>query len=191
MKKYEKETNEVTERLDRRAVLKEVLLTLRSLLIVALAVLFVNRFILINARIPSSSMQNTIMVNDQIFGFRLAYLRSEPERFDIIIFRYPDDETELFIKRVIGLPGDTVEIIGGKVYINGASEPLDDSFIAEEAVGDFGPYLVPEDQYFVMGDNRNNSNDSRMWDHTYVPRDNILGKAILRYWPVTKIGVVK
>lgn len=158
--------------------------------IVMIVVLFLNQFIIINARIPSSSMEKTIMVNDQIFGSRLSYRTSDPQRFDIIIFRYPDDESTLFIKRVIGLPGDTVNIVDGKVFINDDSTPLDDSFCAEKPYGNFGPYTVPDNCYFVMGDNRNNSHDSRFWDNTYVRRDQILGKALLRYWPVTQIGVI-
>ena len=107
-------------------------------------VLFVNNFLLINARIPSSSMEETIMMNDRIFGNRLAYKSDDPKRFDIVIFRYPDDPSTLFIKRIIGLPGETVEIRSGKVYIDGSAEPLDDSFCKEEPRGDFGPFTVPE-----------------------------------------------
>ena len=154
-------------------------------------VLFLNSFIIINARIPSSSMENTIMVNDRIFGNRLAYKSSDPERFDIVIFRYPDDEKTLFIKRVIGLPGETVSIVDGKVYINGSTEPLDDSFCRETPTGNFGPYTVPENCYFMMGDNRQNSHDSRYWTNTYVRKDKILGKAVVRYWPITEFGKVE
>ena len=154
-------------------------------------VLFVNNFLLINARIPSSSMEETIMMNDRIFGNRLAYNSDDPKRFDIVIFRYPDDPSTLFIKRIIGLPGETVEIRSGKVYIDGSAEPLDDSFCKEEPLGDFGPFEVPEGCYFMMGDNRNNSNDSRFWHNKYVEEDAILGKAVLRYWPLSKFGTVK
>ena len=123
------------------------------------------------------------MTGDRIFGNRLAYLFEEPERFDIVIFKYPDDESQRFIKRVIGLPGETVEIREGKVYIDGSETPLDDSFTPETPVGDYGPYTVPEGCYFMLGDNRNNSKDSRMWDNPYVKKEKILGKAVLRYFP--------
>lgn len=123
------------------------------------------------------------MTGDRIFGNRLAYLFDDPERFDIVIFKYPDDESQRFIKRVIGLPGETVEIREGKVYINGSDTPLDDSFTPETPVGNFGPYTVPEGCYFMLGDNRNNSRDSRMWDNPYVKKEKILGKAVLRYFP--------
>ena len=107
-----------------------------------------------------------------------------------MIFKFPDDESKLYIKRVIGLPGDTVVIVDGKVYINGSSEPLDDSFCPEEPLGNFGPYSVPEGSYFMLGDNRNYSADSRFWQNTFVKREKILGKAVLRYWPLSEFGPV-
>lgn len=163
----------------------------RIILAVAAVMLFVNNFLLINAYIPSESMENTIRKGDRIFGNRLAYRKEGPNRFDIVIFRFPDDEKQLFIKRVIGLPGETVSIEDGKVYINGRAEPLDDSFIPEVMRGNFGPYTVPEDCFFVLGDNRNHSHDSRFWKNTFVARDKILGKAVLRYFPFTKIGRIR
>lgn len=156
------------------------------IIFVVIVVLIVNNFILINAKIPSPSMEQTIMTGDRVFGNRLAYLFQDPERFDIVVFKYPDDETKLFIKRIIGLPGETVEIRDGKVYINGSEEPLDDSFTPETPLGDYGPYTVPENSYFMMGDNRNHSSDSRFWNNPYVSEDKILGKAILRYFPGIK-----
>lgn len=155
----------------------------------ALAV-FIDTFLIVNAQIPSGSMENTIMPGDRIFGNRLAYISKDPERFDIIIFRYPDDETQLFIKRVIGLPGETVEIRDGFIYINGSDEPLEDVNIKEPMTGSFGPYKVPEGSYFVMGDNRNNSLDSRYWENTFVTEDEILGEAFLRYWPINEIKLL-
>lgn len=153
--------------------------------------LLINRFLIVNAQIPSGSMEDTIMTGDRIFGNRLTYLVSDPERFDIIIFKYPDDESQLFIKRIIGLPGETVEIHDGNIYINGSSEPLQDVSIKEPMIGNYGPYTVPEGCYFVMGDNRNDSKDSRFWEHTYVSRDEILGKAFFRYWPFDSIGTIE
>ena len=169
---------------------KEIMDYLLMFLVVGAVVFVVNGIILINARIPSESMQNTIMVHDRVFGYRFAYKSKDPERFDIVIFRFPDDERTLFIKRIIGLPGDTVTISDGKVYINGSDEPLDDSFCPEKPEGDYGPYVVPENCYFMMGDNRNCSNDSRFWVNKFVARDKILGKAVFRYWPLTRMGKV-
>ncbi len=163
----------------------------KTFAIVFIAVFFLSQFVYINATIPSGSMENTIMQGDRIFGNRLAYVMTDPKRYDIIIFKYPDDTSKTFIKRIIGLPGETVEIKDGNVYINGSETPLDDSFCAEETEGDFGPYVVPEDSYFVMGDNRNNSLDSRYWDETYVSRKQIVAKAFFRYWPLSSISLLE
>lgn len=167
----------------KKSLWKELWEYVKMILFVVIVVLVVDNFLLINAVIPSESMENTIMTGNRIFGNRLAYLFDDPERFDIVIFKYPDDESQRFIKRVIGLPGETVEIREGKVYINGSDTPLDDSFTPETPVGNFGPYTVPEGCYFMLGDNRNNSRDSRMWDNPYVKKEKILGKAVLRYFP--------
>lgn len=159
----------------------------KMILIVVVVVLIVNNFLLINAKIPSESMEDTIMTGDRIFGNRLAYLFGDPQRYDIVIFKYPDDETQLYIKRVIGLPGETVEIRDGKVYIDGSETPLDDSFTPETPVGNYGPYTVPEGCYFMLGDNRNYSKDSRFWQNPYVEKEKILGKAMLKYFPGFKL----
>ena len=150
------------------SIAKELWEYVKMIIFVVVFVLVVNNFLIINAKIPSESMENTIMTGDRIFGNRLAYLLGDPERYDIVIFRYPDDESQLFIKRVIGLPGETVEIIDGKVYIDGSETPLDDSFTPETPTGNYGPYTVPEGCYFMLGDNRNNSRDSRFWQNPYV-----------------------
>ncbi|MCI5648684.1 MAG: signal peptidase I [Fusicatenibacter sp.] len=170
---------------------REIWEYVRMTVVVVVVVILLEQFVIINARIPSPSMQNTIMTGDQIFGSRLAYLNSDPERYDIVIFYYPDDESQKFIKRVIGLPGETVRIVDGKVYINDSETPLDDSFCPETPLGDWGPYTVPEDHYFMLGDNRNVSKDSRYWVNTYVARDKIIGKAVLRYWPITDLSLIK
>ena len=148
------------------------ILTFAIAVVIALCV---NHFVLVNAEIPSGSMENTIMTGDRVFGNRLSYTFSEPERFDIIIFRYPDDESQLFIKRIIGLPGETVEIHNGQIFIDGSAAPLEDVETKEFMHGSFGPYTVPDNCYFVMGDNRNNSKDSRYWEHTFVTKDEIIG----------------
>ena len=145
----------------------------KTFLIIFLVVFALNKLVYINAVIPSESMQTTIMKGDRV------------------IFKYPDDPSKIFIKRVIGLPGETVEVKDGKVYIDGAEKPLDDSFCNEVPIGDFGPYEVPQNCYFMMGDNRNNSLDSRYWKNHFVEKDAILAKAVFRYWPFSEIGKVE
>ncbi len=187
----QKDPKKEPEKEGKSKVVSEILEYVKIIVFVGVLVFVVNNFFILNARIPSESMENTIMEGDQLFGNRLAYKNSDPERYDIVIFKYPDNEKQLFIKRVIGLPGETVNIVDGKVYINDDPTPLDDSFLPEKMEGDFGPYQVPEGCYFMLGDNRNWSNDSRSWTNTYVRRDQILAKAALRYWPLTKIGFIQ
>ena len=169
------------------SIMEELWEYIKMIIFVVVVVFIVNNVLLINAKIPSESMEDTIMTGDRIFGNRLAYINKDPQRFDIVIFKYPDDETQLFIKRVIGLPGETVEIRDGKVYIDGAETPLDDSFTPEPPQGNWGPEVVPEGSYFMLGDNRNRSKDSRFWTNTFVKREKILGKAVLRYFRSPKM----
>ena len=168
---------------------KEVFEWIFSIAIGVIIAVLINRFVLINARVPSASMENNIMTGDRLFGYRLAYVNEEVERGDIVIFKFPDDESQLFIKRVIGLPNETVTIIDGKVYIDDNKEPLYEPYLAQEMVGTFGPYEVPENCYFMLSDNRNYSRDSRFWENTYVSKDKILGKALFRYFP--KISTIE
>ena len=191
MSKTDHEKIETEERSRKKSIGREIWEYVRMIIIVVAVVILAQNFLIINAKVPTESMVNTIMVGDQIFGNRLAYKFGDPQRFDIVIFKYPDDEKQLFIKRIIGLPGETVTIKDGKVYINDSQEPLDDSFCPETplAKGD-GVYQVPEDCYFMLGDNRNYSKDSRYWVNKYVARDKILGKAVLRYWPLNKIKLL-
>lgn len=146
--------------------------------------LFVDFVIIANAVVPTGSMESTIPAGSRIMGLRLYYNFKDPERGDIVIFKYPDDEKVDYLKRIIGLPGETVEIASGKVYIDG--ELLDEPYLDEEPTGDFGPYQVPEDRYFMLGDNRAVSKDSRYWTNTYVRRDKIIAKAFFMYWPKLK-----
>ena len=116
---------------------KELFQWLIAILAAVAIALFVDNFLIVNAQIPSGSMENTIMTGDRVVGNRLSYLTKDPERYDIIIFKYPDDESQLFIKRIIGLPGETVEIRDGHIYIDGSSEPLEDVETKEYMVGNY------------------------------------------------------
>lgn len=167
---------------NKKSNLREFMSWLGIIVIAVLAALLLSRYVIINAQVTTGSMENTIITGDRVLGLRCVYWFSEPQRGDIVFFRYPDDESQIFVKRLIGLPGDTVEIIDGKTYVNG--ELLDEPYLAEEPQDlDFGPYVVPEGCYFMLGDNRNRSRDSRYWTNTYVTRDEILGKAYFVYYP--------
>ena len=166
---------------------KEIFSWIWTLAVAFVIALFLNHYIIVNANVPTGSMENTIQPGDRLIGFRLSYQKEGPKRGDIIIFNYPVDESEIYIKRVIGLPGETVEIKDGKVYIDGSETALDDSFIPEKMQGSFGPYTVPDNCYFMLGDNRNDSKDSRFWKNTFVRFDQIVGKAVVRYYPSIKL----
>ncbi len=162
---------------------KEIFSWVKTILGAVILAYIITTFIIVNAVVPTGSMKDTIMPGDRLVAFRLSYLFSEPERYDIVVFRYPDDEDTLYVKRIIGMPGDTINIVEGKVYVNDSKEPIKDEFIREEMIGSFGPYTVPEGCYFMLGDNRNDSKDSRYWENTYVKEEKILGKVIFKYFP--------
>ena len=164
--------------------MKKILEWIKPILIAIVIALVINNFIIINVIIPTSSMENTIQVKDRGVAFRLSYLFSDPERGDIVVFdaNYKD---VLLVKRVIGLPGDVVEIKDGEVLVN--HEVLDEPYVKEAMLGEFGPYEVPSGQYFMLGDNRNNSKDSRDWDNPYIERSLIRGKFLFKYFPSIEV----
>lgn len=131
--------------------------------------------------VDGPSMMPTLLDGERLLVDKISYRFIEPRRGDIVVFRYPADPTQHFIKRIIGLPGDTVEVRGGQVFINGSL--LTENYVLQRAFGRFGPRQVPEGAYFVLGDNRNNSEDSRDPRVGFVPRSHVVGRAIWRYWP--------
>ncbi len=165
----------------KKKAMKEIMEWIGVILAAILFSFFINYCIIVNATVPSSSMETTIMTGDRVIGFRLSFMFQEPERGDIVMFKFPDNEKKLFIKRIIGMPGETLEVHDGFVYING--EPLNEPYLKVVTEGSFGPYKIPEGSYFMMGDNRNNSADSRYWENTYLKREKIVGKAVLKYFP--------
>ncbi|WP_071590635.1 signal peptidase I [Gloeocapsa sp. PCC 73106] len=141
--------------------------------------------------IPSGSMEPTLLINDHLMIEKISYRLHEPERGDIVVFRPTEalkeqDYHQAFIKRIIGMPGDTVEVKGGVVYVNG--QALSEDYIKEVPDYSYGPEIVPDDQYLVLGDNRNNSYDSHIWG--FVPRKNLIGKAFVRFWPLNRMGTI-
>lgn len=184
-------------------ILKEVWSFVKMVAIAGLTALFISYFIIINATVPTGSMENTIMAESRILGLRIAYIFSEPQRGDVVVFKYPLNEEENYVKRIIGLPGETVEIINGEVFIydkTGAivEGPLNEPYLKEE-VKDKRDYVfvIPEGKYLMLGDNRNYSADARKWmeyvendpekygtdvNIIYVDREKILGKVYFMYW---------
>ncbi|WP_445635742.1 signal peptidase I [Nostoc sp. DSM 114161] len=167
-----------------------------NLILVAIALclaLLIRTFIAEPRYIPSDSMLPTLHTGDRLVVEKISYHFHPPITGDIIVFQppaelqrrgYPQDQA--FIKRVIGQPGEVISVVRGEVYIN--NQRLAEDYIAELANQPFQPVKVPEDQFFVMGDNRNDSNDSRYWG--FLPRKNIIGRATFRFWPLNRIGFI-
>ena len=213
----------------KKSKFRETIDFLLPIIIAVIVALLLKTFVFANAVVPTGSMKNTIGEGDRIIASRLAYINSDPERYDIILFYFPDDESQIFVKRVIGLPGETVTIVDGSAFItdkDGNTYETDQSFITNgDPIGDYGPFYIPEkgetittdgvfcyaengmrvgysqfidkycdisasgeytvaeNLYFCMGDNRNESLDSRFWDNTYVAENKILGEAKFKYYP--------
>jgi len=143
--------------------------------------------------IPSSSMEPTLLINDRLIVEKMSYRFNEPKRGDVVVFNVTDklreenfQANEAFIKRIIGLPGDEVMVKNGKVIVN--NEMLKENYIKEKPDYNFGPVTVPENQYLVLGDNRNNSYDSHYWG--FVPREKFIGRASLHFWPPQRVGLI-
>ncbi|MEE3355806.1 MAG: signal peptidase I [Candidatus Weimeria sp.] len=205
LEKTETEAEEEKKESTKTSFLREFLSWIEMVVIILAVVWVTTNYIIVNAKIPSGSMENTIMTGDRLIGTRFSYWFSNPKRGDIILFHYPVDEKKIYIKRVIGLPGEKVEIKDAKVYINGSKTPLKEDYLPEKwtIANDGYTFKVPKDSYLVLGDNRNSSEDARYWGeialstgqasteeeaekYSYVHKDKILGKAQFRYYPNIK-----
>ncbi|NER80678.1 MAG: signal peptidase I [Leptolyngbya sp. SIO1D8] len=181
-------TSKPNQSAERPAILIwEVLQTLGLSIFLALGI----RTFVAEARyIPTGSMEPTLEINDRLVIEKISYRFNPPDRGDIVVFwapksfSAPDEGRDAFIKRVIGLPGDSVEVTNGTVFIN--AEPLQEDYIKAPPNYIWGPSTVPEDSYLVLGDNRNSSNDSHVWG--FVPQEDLIGKAVVRFWPPSRIG---
>lgn len=164
-----------------------------SIVITAVIALFATTFVVQAFKIPTGSMESNLLIGDHllvnkfIYGLHPGLLSkifpySEPKRGDVFVFKYPNNPEVAYVKRLIGMPGDTIEMVGRTVYVNGAAlkEGYTQYIDPGSVYARYGPYTVPPGQYFAMGDNRDNSQDSRYWGS--VPREYILGKALVIYW---------
>lgn len=154
------------------------------LIILAFVVaLLMNKFVYANAEVPTGSMLPVVEPGDRLIVNRLSYLFEDPKRGDIVMFAFPDNEKKNYLKRIIGLPGEKVEIRDGLIYINDGETPLHEPYLNDLPNGNYGPYNVPDGCYFMLGDNRDNSLDAREWKNKYVKKEKIVGKAWLKYYP--------
>lgn len=170
----------------RKSPLREYVETLLGAAILAVLIM---TFVARAFTVDGPSMRPTLEDGQRLLVDRLTYRFQDPQRGDVIVFRYPANPRQHFIKRIIAIPGDEVLIARGTVYVNGVA--LEEPYIAGPMFGSFGPVVVPPDSYFVLGDNRNNSEDSRDRRVGFVPRDHIIGRAIWRYWPVTEMSILR
>ena len=162
--------------------------------LIALTLAFIIRVFIAEPRyIPSESMFPTLEIGDRLVVEKIGYKFHLPERGDIVVFQPPTklqvlgyEKNQAFIKRAIALPGDTIAVKDGVIYLN--DQPVLEEYIAAPPEYDLMPITVPEDRLFVMGDNRNNSNDSHIWG--FLPAENIIGHAVFRFWPLERIGIV-
>jgi signal peptidase I len=163
---------------------EELLAWLKTLVSAAVYATLIVTFGFQVARVEGQSMEPTLHDQDRLIVNKLAYRLHDPQVGDIVMLYYPVDPDKSFVKRVVGEPGDTLRSVDGRVYRNDV--PIPDDFIPEEyrMHDTWGPRLVPDGYYFVMGDHRNNSSDSRTWD--YVPKKYIIGKVQIRWWPISQ-----
>lgn len=162
-----------------------------KIIIMAAAIAFcINSFLIANSRVPSGSMETTIMTGDRVIGTRLAYkFGKDPIRGDIVIFDHktgPGDKETRLVKRIVGLPGETVDIKNNQIFINGSEASLEEPYLPEPMETEDSHFEVPEGCYLMLGDNRNNSIDARYWPDPYVPEEKILAKVLIRYYPGIK-----
>lgn len=160
---------------------------LETMFLAGIIVLILNAFIVQLYLIPSVSMEPTLLVGDRVVVSKMSYWGQDPARGDIVVFKFPKDTKVNLIKRVIGLPGETLSVKDNRVYIN--NEALSETYVpAQKKIPDFDPVLIPQGQYFMMGDNRDNSADSRVWG--FVTAEQIRGKAKYLYWPFERAGKI-
>ena len=165
-------------------VLTEIFEWSKMFLLALVVAFFIKNTVVASAVVPTGSMEQTVMTGSKIIINRLAYTYTEPKRGDIVSFYYPDDGETLYLKRIMGLPGEVIEGINGKVFIDG--KEIED-YTENQFYEDFGPYNIPENCYFMMGDNRSNSWDSRYWNNKFVDQADIIGKAIFEFFPKIKV----
>lgn len=175
-----------------RGIIRELIGWLIFIFIVVAVTYLIVTFVGQRTQVSGESMETTLSDGDQLIVDKISYRFREPKRYEIIVFPYRYEENTYYIKRIIGMPGETVQITDGLVYING--QPLDEHY-GNAAIANPGiaaePITLGDDEYFVMGDNRNNSQDSRTASVGPIHRDELIGRAWVRVWPFSDFGVIQ
>ncbi|NQT18286.1 MAG: signal peptidase I [Planctomycetes bacterium] len=175
----------------------EWLRTYGKTILITVAVVFVIRTLVAEPFfIPSSSMEPTLKRLDRILVSKISYAVSDPSRWDVLVFRSPEDGRSSFVKRVVGMPGEKLQIVDGEVFINDElqEKPATLRSIEYSDIGRWGttePLPIPAGSYFVLGDNSDSSNDSRRWKEPFVTREDIIGKAVTIIWPPGRIHLIR
>ena len=176
----------------KKSVGREILSFVGYIAVILVITFLIVKFVGVRTEVIGTSMTPTLQNGDNLIVEKVSYYFADPQRYDIIVFPYPEDPGKHYIKRIIGLPGETVQIIDGYVYINGelldehcGNAVMENSGLASE------PIVLGDDEYFVLGDNRNNSEDSRYPAVGNIKRSQISGRAWLRIWPLDHIGFLK
>ncbi len=165
--------------ISRQMIAREIFDWIKTIVIAIAAALFIRHFIFTPSIVPTGSMVPAIQINDIIIVSKFSYWFKPVKRGDMIVFRSPYQKNMQLVKRVVGIGGETILIKDGKLYID--EKPYKEPYVYEPMQEDFGPYMVPEGCYFVMGDNRNSSYDARQWSQKYVDEGMIIGKAVFRF----------
>lgn len=176
----------------KKSIAKELGAWLLYILIIIGISYLVITFVGQRTQVSGSSMETTLSNGDQLIVDKISYRFRDPNRYDIVVFPYKYEKNTYYIKRIIGLPGETVQIVDGYVYIDG--QKLDEHYgneVMENAGIAAEPVVLGDDEYFVLGDNRNNSQDSRAANVGVIHRDDLLGRAWVRIWPLNKFGVIR
>ncbi|MEW6426356.1 MAG: signal peptidase I [Bacillota bacterium] len=183
----ERENNTAGSSSDRDKSKSPAVEVIESIVIAVLLAALIRMFVLAPFYIPSGSMIPTLLEGDRIIVSKITYRLWEPKRGDIVVFKYPRDPSRDYVKRLIGLEGETVALKNNHLYING-QEVSEEYLPPGLRFGDYGPVRVPEGHYLMLGDNRNVSEDSRYWGP--LPEKYIIGKALMIYWPPHRIRLL-
>lgn len=170
--------------------MKELKEWIKSIVIAIILALIIRGLVMESFIVDGNSMLETFRDSERVLVNKFVYKFREPKKGEIVVFPFPDEEDKILIKRVIGVPHDTVEIISEQLYING--EPVQEPYVFSGTAGrDYGPVEVPEGHIFILGDNRNNSADSRDPDVGFIDIEEVRGRTFMRYWPLRKITYFK